>query len=512
MALTLGCFNMSFIDPAVNYFDNGDAQKGTYRFSLFNTTFSGGVPTTISAGAAALTLTTQTTNALVNTASLQLQKTSAVNSIGQGMISDPMLLNRGDLAKVLNWAFDFERTAGTIDASGGASSTFQIWIFDVASSTWTQPSGFRGITQSQGPGICTGSFQTSATATTIRLAIIVSETLTTTWTMLFDNFQMSRSRVASGPIITDWQSYTPNIINATLGSSVVEGRWRRVGDSMQVRGSLYWGTGGSLTASELRASLPTGFSIDSTKTANFSERSVGYASLHNGGAYRFDVGVNAFTVTDFAFISKTGGGPNGNFVSSVTPDASWFNASGDALTWFAEFPIVGWSSNTILSQDADNRITQAVLASAANVSIPNNADTQITNLNILQDTAGAATASQYTVPTTGVYLVTARAIFAALGSAVTSALRIRLYTGGSFFADIAAADFISTQQQGSASIIQGTVAFTFNAGTVLTFRVFHNSGAARNVLLDSVFITRNPGPAQVAASEVVTGYARNSSG
>jgi hypothetical protein len=124
MALTLGCFNMSFIDPAVNYFDNGDAQKGTYRFSLFNTTFSGGVPTTISAGAAALTLTTQTTGALVNTASLQLQKTSAVNSIGQGMISDPMLLNRGDLAKVLNWAFDFERTAGTIDASGGASSTY----------------------------------------------------------------------------------------------------------------------------------------------------------------------------------------------------------------------------------------------------------------------------------------------------------------------------------------------------------------------------------------------------
>ncbi|MFN7610760.1 MAG: hypothetical protein ACK5QX_07470, partial [bacterium] len=89
---------------------------------------------------------------------------------------------------------------------------------------------------------------------------------------------------------------------------------------------------------------------------------------------------------------------------------------------------------------------------------------------------------------------------------------IRLYAGGSFFADIAAADFISTQQQGSASIVQGTVAFTFNAGTVLTFRVFHNSGAARNVLLDSVFITRNPGPAQVAASEVVTGYARISSG
>jgi hypothetical protein len=63
------------------------------------------------------------------------------------------------------------------------------------------------------------------------------------------------------PVVTEWQSYTPT----TQGFGVITSNaaeWRRVADSIEIRGSFVSGT---VAASKATLSLPNGYSVDSSK-------------------------------------------------------------------------------------------------------------------------------------------------------------------------------------------------------------------------------------------------------
>lgn len=265
-----------------NYFSNFDINKGTFGFSLFNTSFVNNVPTTITSGAGGLTLSV-VGGGLRNKVSLELNKPGAINTQGQGLISDVLTLDRADLARVLRFAFEFERTAGTIDASGTATSSFEVWIYDVTNNQWIQPSGFRGITQITLPGTCSGEFQPPSTALALRLAIIYRQTDTNLWTMRFDEFELLQQSRARGAVVTDWQSAGPITITATVnptkGTTTVDRvLWRREGDSAVLRYEYNQTTAGTAGTGTYLHAIPSFLQVDTAKLSTatgFGPRIVG---------------------------------------------------------------------------------------------------------------------------------------------------------------------------------------------------------------------------------------------
>lgn len=72
---------------------------------------------------------------------------------------------------------------------------------------------------------------------------------------------------------TEWVDYTPewtNTSSTTLGNGLLAGRWRKVGDTLEIKILLSWGSGTSSSGTSWRFSIPSGFTIDYTKTSPLS--------------------------------------------------------------------------------------------------------------------------------------------------------------------------------------------------------------------------------------------------
>lgn len=506
---------MAYALDTKNYFDNGDAKKGSFRFSLFNTTFSSGIPTTITAGAAGLSLSVVTASALVNRVSLQLDKSGAVNTQGQGLISDAVRLNRADLAKVLRWAFQYERTAGTIDASGTSTSSFEIWIYDVQSATWQQPSGFRSINQITLPGQASGEFQTLSTATEIRLAIIYRQTDTNTWTMLFDDFTMGPNQVNRGSFVSDWISFTPT--GSWVANTTYTGRYRRVGKQLECNVRLT--LSGAPTSATLTINLPSGLSIDTTDIASTSYDNV----LGVGGANRGGSGTTVFpyynSSTAVVIAYDTGSGTYG----AVTQAAPTTWANGDFIHVTFKVPIAGWSSAQVLSNETDTRVVAASYTRATSQSIATFAGSPTTiiwnAISSQSDSHAAMNTSNgyYRVPVSGRYSVTAELLYEAASYPVGTTYQLlisRRNSAGTLLLQYYKDGWTPTATATVEMFLNGEQTFECNAGDQLSVETIQTSGGSRNIAPgNSQFnVFRLSGPAQVSASEKVFVDVRQNTG
>jgi len=134
--------------------------------------------------------------------------------------------------------------------------------------------------------------------------------------------------------LTNWEDYTPTTQGLGTVSSV-NVSYRRVGDSIEIQGTL---TTGTVTAVECQIGLPSGLTLDSvkiptTKVVGMLSRNAtsgnDFSMLATGGDSFFNVGVmgaaTAFGVTP----------QNADIVSGNT----------QVISFFASAPITGWDSN-----------------------------------------------------------------------------------------------------------------------------------------------------------------------
>lgn len=151
---------------------------------------------------------------------------------------------------------------------------------------------------------------------------------------------------------SDWQSYTPTT-GLTGGTASIDGRWRKVGDSMEVKISASWSsifTGGTPTFT-----LPTGYEIDLDKfpsgTASSSFTLLGRAFLEDSGAgsasspYYADV---LYSSTTGVIVKYAGNIASNAFPASLDPISTtlpftW--AANDSIYMTFTVPIEGWSSS-----------------------------------------------------------------------------------------------------------------------------------------------------------------------
>jgi len=504
---------------------SGNFEGGsTASFSLANTALSSQLaPTSVASAGIEFSSSNGGTNANANlslssTGANQLTglysallSSSASSTAGNMLVSKAFYIDKSDQAKILQISFNYSVISGgtNLVLSGTSTNSFAIWAYDVTNAVWIQPAGVYNITQGTGVGTCTATFQTTSNSTQYQIALINVNATSGAYTLALDEFSVGPQIKSIGPAMSDWQSYTPaftaSTVNPSLGSGGnfnQQGRWRRVGDTMQVQVSLTWGTSGtSFGTGTYRIGLPSGYSMDTAKIATSGPGGVGvlqgqaaYWDASPGTGASDLLAVYDGSGTGYISLSRLGGGSNVNPTAPIT----W--ANGDTIN--AEFfvPIAGWSSNTLISDSADTRVVafnaantsnQAVTASVTTLAFPNN----------VSDSHGAFSGTNtYIVPVPGDYVV--NGIFVVIGTTTD----IYVYLNGSSSVHLVGVANTSQAFNGSALLRN------LKAGDAITLRASSNTTIAGSTDNCRLQIYRLSGPSQIAASEVIACRAYLSAG
>jgi len=480
-----------------NNFENGLTTGWSLGTATLTNNFPSGAPTFGSGASGNLAISIISSGQLAGTKSLSYAS-SAITTAGDFLASDAFTIDAEDQAKVLQFKFSYKAQTNPSNAnwSGTTSNSFGVAIYDVTNSAWIQPAGCFNLVQSSGVGQASGTFQTSSNGTSYRLVIYNANATLGAVTVYFDSFFVGPQITAAGAAMSDWVSFTPTQLNTT-NVSVNTGYWRRIGDSMQISGRSVWNGAGSGTAWTVQ--LPTGFTIDTNKVNNTSEETV-------LGNFEFkDSGVN-FRVGNVVYKTNT--------TVSFVPDSfsqallgSDFT-NGDSLNYIFQVPIVGWSSNTVMSSDTDTRVVavQAYRASSSQ-SISSASDVKIEFNSKSDDTHGAfdsTTNYRVTIPVSGTYQFHGIVILGA--STGASAHSLVLYKNGSAYKNLGN----TLASTSSTFAMPYSTLDTAKAGDYYELYL-NTSGQTTPVLSNaSVYggsqlnIHRLSGPATIAASAVVS--------
>jgi|688.fasta_scaffold31783_8 hypothetical protein len=474
--------------------------------------------------ASSLSLSATSTTPLSGSRSLLVTVPTSLSQ-GHGFISEEFTLDRMDLGKVLTVSFDYERISGTYNFSGTrGSQTWMVYIYDatLGAANWIQPAGFLGMNQSSNPGRVACTFQTSVTAgQKYRVAVIASQAAAGASSIEFDNFTCSRQTAPIGPVVTDWVSYTPawttNGTQPSIGNGTLTGRWRRVGDSIEGDIGLVAGSTTNFGSGQWAFGLPSGITLDSSKIAQIAgEGPLGYGSIIDSGTANY----GPFTVA--------GSGSNAFFLRAANASGTWVTSSsaasqgnpatlggGDAINLHFFAPIQGWSSSVQMSNDTDTRVVAFGSYFSGSLSVANNnTNVPITGYTQSFDTHGTWSQSNgtYVIPVSGFWKVNAFHVFNAGLGTISAAFVTRMYVNNVLTADMTRSDVIPAAYNGAANTAAASKMFRLNAGDVITFRAFQNTGNTQVLNFFEVSMERSSGPSVIAASETVAMRATKNSG
>jgi hypothetical protein len=236
----------------INYIsDNPDFEAGTTGWATYADA-AASTPADGTGGSANITLTASSSSPLRGTQSGLITK-DAANRQGEGASYD-FTINNADKSKTLSLSFDLEASSAFVV---GDDSDVQVFIYDVTNTTLITPK-VSAISGTSGQFLTTWE---STDSTSYRLIFHIATTNASAWTFKFDNVNVGPREVILGPIVQDWQSYTP-----TFGGIGTPGDvtfwYKQIGDTLYVRGRAEAGT---LAASPFTISLPSGFTIDTQK-------------------------------------------------------------------------------------------------------------------------------------------------------------------------------------------------------------------------------------------------------
>lgn len=468
---------------------NGDFElASTQGWNTFTTTVNSSLPTgSVTPGTSTLTsFATFTNSSLAGANSLRVIAGTTWLQ-GAGIISDPVTIDLEDRAKVLTFKsyYRVNSGVGTANFAGTNSNTFAIYALDVTNSTWLQPAGVYGMTQSAGVGYATGSFQTSANGTQYRLSVIAINATTGPIQMDFDDFSMGPLTAPLGPALTDWIAYTP-IISGFGTVSAVSFFSKREGDTLRVHGAF---TAGTVSAST--SSITIGYSgvssnvtVDTNKIST-SKSLLGKAGADSNSATLFDWDIVYGSATEVYLGVQNSTTPG---INVPVPGTS-ITGTANRVSVFFEVPITGWSSNVQMSNDTDTRVVAANYQATAIQALSGTVTNVLYNSSIF-DTHAAMSSGVYTIPVPGYY--TANVCNVPNITPVT----FSLYKNGILFEAIGV-------NAGTQKIAQGSCTVYGVAGDQLSVRADTNCSSVVSPSGNFFAINRLSGPAVVAATESV---------
>ena len=423
---------------------------------------------------------------LSGTNALRWSKISASNQNGEGYSID-LAVDVADRGNVVAFTMDYTVLSGTYANGDGI-----IYAYDVTNGAlihqftpYVIPN--HGLTSAP----FFGEVQIPYTCATLRFMFYCASTASTTWELGFDNLVLGRQAKQYGSGSTDPVGFTP--VYTGLGTvTTTTATWSRFGKFMRV---LIRGTTGTHTAVEANIQLPNGAVLDT-------------AAMSSGNT----VGMWKSSITGNDCYVIMGSTNNTLALSGVGVAYSRLNGTGlnntQTFSFFAEIPILGWSSSQLLSQDANTRVVGfRITKSGTN---PNHTVTttweQVLGFSVSDDDVGGVSSNSYVVKVPGWYDLSASISFT--GAASGYAMGAIYINGSPRIEGSACPNNTSTGARisvaGKTKLLVGDVVTLWawqNSGAALPY--FTGSGTQLSALLQS-------GPAQIAASEtVLASYSTN---
>lgn len=452
-------------------------------------------------GSPTVTTSVTTTTPLDGTKAFLLTK-PASNVQGQGW-AVPFTVDPAYRAKSLKISADYIINSGTFvpgNNSGTPADGDLIWyIYDVTNSQLIEPSNIKMFSSDTGiSDKFEATFQTSVSGSSYRLIAHVASTSALAFEIKLDNVTVSPQVYVFGTPVTDWQAYTPTYVG--LGTVTTdEAFWRRVGDSIELRGRISLGTTTGTTAS---ISLPPGMAISTTKeltttlygqVVNQNDTTNTFVALAASGATAINIG-------------RLSAG------SLSTVVGTQVGASGNAVAWYVKgLPIQGFSSSVKTSDGFDGRVLTAKFVNTSSQSIPNDTLTTVTATTVT-GTGGISIAPSGvgTVLSSGWYTFQGRVNFTANATGFRYS---RLIKGVTEFSSGLGQTGTLAGVVFNASTVSGTE--YFNAGDTFALQAYQNSGGALN--LDNgggnyLHVQKVNGPQTISESEKISFAVGHTSG
>lgn len=486
--------NVDFVDGIQSYrsyIKNGTFEReglkgwATYANTAQATPVSGtgGSPTHI-------TLARNTSTPLRGLASMQIVNSGSTSAQGEGA-SYNFSIDTADQGKQMQVTFDYSVASGTIVGGSSATSVgdLNVYLYDVTNSQVIQPAGFliQGSVAGQQYHQAQTTFQTNSNSTSYRLIFHVASTNTSAWTLNLDSLEVGPQITNTGAPVTDWASFTPT--GSWTTNTTYTGQWRRVGDSMDL--DVFISLSGAPTSATLTVNIPFGASIDTTKlSAGTSQSQANGESFISASSSYIAVVPTYNTATNIRIVYASSIGALG-VVTQSTPITF---GTGNSIHFTARFPIVGWSSNVLLSNTTSSQVVAASYYQSSGSNTPG-ANAQINFDTKVVDTNGAVTtgagAWKFTAPLPGNYVVQVVA-----SSASNS--NITLYKNGSSYARL-------TVVLSTVSIVTGATTVFLNAGDFVDVRTESSVAVVGGTApqTTAINISKVSGPSQIAAADTV---------
>lgn len=502
----LGVDQLDGVQSVRNYIKNGAATKNTVGWATYADA-AGTAPVDGTGGSPASTLTRSTTSPLTQDASFVWTK-SAADRQGEGFSYDFTIdsaMQGQQLA--INYLLG-------VDSGTFVTGDMTVWIYDVTNAIMIQPSAYQVVSTGIAGPAQPAVFQAASNSTSYRLIFHTSTTSALAYTLKLDNISVISQVVPAGMVATDWVSYTPVLTSSGGGAVTLNGtssiapwgRWRRVGDSIQIFTGFRNGTGAAASGSAgiLKLSTPSGIVRDTTNPSSESDAVLGaYLGSANSSTANVAMGTyDIFTDGTVGFSDNTGGVVN---VSDIV--------AGYSLNSFAQYKVVGWSSNTLVSDSAASRPVVFSGTNSAGTSIANTGET-IVPFVATRDSLGCWNGTDtYTVKVPGDYRFSATLYFQTATYAALTAIYAAMYRNGVAvsYGKIEITQ-IATGQWGCSIVC---LAENCVAGDTLQLYVANNraAGATSLVTVDIVNhleIEMIQGPTQIQAATVVAARAYRS--
>ena len=265
----------------INYIKNSDIDVSLSGYVTYADA-PGMQPVDGTGGTASITIVRNTTSPLRGKGDLKISK-PASNRQGDG-VSYNFTIDYADSVspKVQEISFDYRASSGFSFGNPQNPTTnpsdIVVYIYDVTNNKLIQPTPFT----MDGSGKFLGKFQNNAGSTSYRLILHVATTNASAWDFWADNIKVGPQDKTHGVAASDWKSYTPTFNSGfTVGAGSTRFFWRRVGDSMEIKGMFQLESGFSMGTGDFTFSLPDGYNIDTGKIPQMGNNigSVSYTHL-----------------------------------------------------------------------------------------------------------------------------------------------------------------------------------------------------------------------------------------
>jgi len=494
-----------------NYITRGSfATASTVGWSLKRTTLTNLIPDQVAASwttPSVLTLSATQTGALTQSGYTMSLAASGATTAGDMLVTDQYALDLEDQAKTLSFKFSYQAYANgaNLNFSGTSTNTFHVYIYDSTNDVWIQPTGCYTMVQGSGVGIGYGTFQTPSNMASFRLAFVSANASAGAFTLYLDNILVGPQYTNLGVPVTDWVSYTPTFNSGfTVGTGGVENKWlwRRVGDSIEISGIVRLGaSGASMGTGIFTFTIPSGMSIDTTKTQSTAYSRFGVASIYDSAGTSVRELYYAVqkdgSLTTLGLQGRRDDGVEGS-VSATFPFT--FGAADQINVFSVLIPISGWSSNTVMSSDAATNVV-AAKASAFTGTIANGGTDVIVPLSTLNVSKGgfkftSGASANFVIPVSGTYKISTSIGYATTPITGRQIIGYKVNSTPRYIMGVITAPHIY-------DTISGVDLIDLKAGDIVYMIANNDHTTSVTINTATMNIERISGPTQIAASEVV---------